>query len=71
VITYAVVAAGGSADQVTPIATAELDPQPAAVRPTYSPLVSQRLAEIEGAPLPEWQDGVSRLVAALTSEGGS
>ena len=71
VISHAVVEAGGSADQVTPITTADLNPQPAATRPTYSPLVSQRLAEIEGVPLPEWQDGVARLVAALNSKGGS
>ncbi len=71
VITHAVVEAGGSAGQVTPISTAELDPQPAATRPAYSPLVSERLIEIEGVPLPRWQDGVARLVAAITSEGGS
>ena len=71
VITHAVVSAGGSADQVSPISTSELDPQPAATRPAYSPLVSERLAEIEGTPLPGWQDGVARLVAAITSEGGS
>jgi dTDP-4-dehydrorhamnose reductase len=71
VISHAVVAAGGSADQVTPISTAELDPQPAATRPSFSPLVSERLAEIEGVPLPRWQDGVARLVAAITSKGES
>ena len=71
VITHAVVQAGGSADQVTPISTADLDPQPAATRPAYSPLVSERLVEIEGVPLPRWQDGVARLVAAIASEGGS
>lgn len=69
VITHAVVAAGGSAEQVTPISTAELDPQPAATRPACSPLASERLAEIGGVPLPGWQDGVERLVAAIGREG--
>ena len=71
VITHAVVAAGGSTDQVMPISTAQLVPQPAATRPPCSPLESERLAEIEGVPLPRWQDGVSRLVAAIAPEGGS
>jgi dTDP-4-dehydrorhamnose reductase len=71
VITTAVVAAGGSADQVLPITTAQLDPQPAATRPAYSPLLSERLPEIGGVALPGWQDGVERLVAAIAQDGVS
>jgi dTDP-4-dehydrorhamnose reductase len=69
VIAHAVEAAGGSRDQVRAISTAQLDPQPAAQRPAFSPLVSARRGELGFEPLPEWQDGVSRLVGALASKG--
>lgn len=69
VIREAVVLAGGSAAQVAPIATSDLDPQPAATRPACSPLVSRRLSAFGGQPLPEWQDGLERLVRAIIQEG--
>ena len=69
VIAHAVEAAGGSRAQVRAIGTAQLDPQPAATRPAFSPLISARTAELGFQPLPEWQDGVSRLVGALASRG--
>lgn len=69
VIAHAVEAAGGSRAQVRAISTAQLDPPPAATRPAYSPLISVRSAELGFRPLPEWQDGVSRLVGALVSKG--
>ena len=70
-ISFAVEAAGGSRSQVSPIATAELDPQPAAVRPACSSLASERLASVGLSPLPEWQDGIGRLVAAIIQESST
>ena len=67
-ISFAVEAAGGSRSQVSPITSAELDPQPAAIRPAFSALVSERLASVGLSPLPEWQDGIGRLVAAIIRE---
>ena len=69
VIAHAVAAAGGSRDQVRPISTAALDPQPLATRPAYSPLISARHGELGSQPLPEWQDGADRLIAALATRG--
>ena len=65
VISAAVVSAGGSTDQVSAIPTSALDPQPLAERPAFSPLISKRLSEVGGRPLPEWQDGLQRLVDAI------
>ena len=67
-ISFAVEAAGGSRSQVSPITSAELDPQPAAIRPAFSALASERLASVGLSPLPEWQDGIGRLVAAIIRE---
>ena len=69
VIAHAVAAAGGSRDQVRPISTAALDPQPLATRPSFSPLISRRHGELGSQPLPEWQDGADRLIAALATRG--
>ena len=65
VISFADELAGGAAGMVTPISTEELDPPQAASRPRYSVLRSERLAEIGLVPLPAWQEGIGRLVAAI------
>jgi dTDP-4-dehydrorhamnose reductase len=53
---------------VLPIATAELDPPLVAPRPTNSVLDNMAL-RISGLPaLPDWQDGLVRLVGALKAE---
>ena len=65
VIAFAYEAAGGPSGLVTPITTEELDPPQAATRPKYSILRSERLGEINAVPLPAWQDGIGRLVAAI------
>jgi dTDP-4-dehydrorhamnose reductase len=64
-IQFAVEAAGGSPDQVSAISTAELDPQPLATRPAFSPLLSERLGSVGLVPLPDWHEGVERLVRAI------
>lgn len=64
-IQYAVEVGGGSPDQVSPITTAQLDPQPAATRPGFSPLASERLSAVGLIPLPDWHEGIERLVAAI------
>lgn len=66
VVQEAVAIAGGSRTQVVGIKTIELDPAPRATRPQCSPLVSRRLAELDAVPLPPWQEGLERLVLALT-----
>lgn len=62
-----VVAAGGSAEQVRPIATADLVPPRAAPRPANSVLdnAALRLAGIE--PLGHWADPLARLVKELAA----
>jgi len=59
--------AGADPDRVKPIKTAELDPPRPAPRPAYSVLDNMAL-RVSGLPaLPDWQDGLSRLVTALRS----
>jgi dTDP-4-dehydrorhamnose reductase len=65
VIALAYGEAGGDPSAVSAILTADLDPPQAATRPKYSVLASERLAEIGATPLPVWQDGIGRLVAAI------
>jgi dTDP-4-dehydrorhamnose reductase len=61
-------AAGADPERVQPIATAELDPPLVAPRPTNSVLDNMAL-RISGLPaLPDWQDGLVRLVGALRAE---
>ncbi len=56
---------GADPDRVKPITTAELDPPLAAPRPAYSVLDNMAL-RLSGLPaLPDWRDGLSRLVSAL------
>lgn len=53
---------GRGDDFATAIATSDLDPAPLATRPTRSDLSSAKFAA-RWSPLPEWRDGVARLVA--------
>jgi dTDP-4-dehydrorhamnose reductase len=60
--------AGADPERVLPIATAELDPPLVAPRPANSVLDNMAL-RLSGFPsLPEWQDGLVRLVNALATE---
>ena len=60
--------AGEDPERVCPIATAELDPPRPAPRPAYSVLDNMAL-RLSGLPLlPNWQDGLARLVRALGME---
>jgi dTDP-4-dehydrorhamnose reductase len=60
-------AAGLDAARVEPITTAELDPPRPAPRPANSVLENAAL-RLSGRPLlPDWRDGLGRLVAALTA----
>ncbi len=62
-------AAGDDPERVHPITTAEY-PLPAA-RPAYSVLDNMAL-RLSGLPaLPDWQDGLQRLVSALRTEGSA
>jgi dTDP-4-dehydrorhamnose reductase len=57
--------AGADPERVRPITTAELDPPRPAPRPANSVLDNMAL-RLSGLPaLPDWQDGLARLVAAL------
>jgi len=59
--------AGADPERVLPIATSDLDPPLLAPRPANSVLDNMAL-RLGGLPaLPDWQDGLSRLVAALRS----
>jgi dTDP-4-dehydrorhamnose reductase len=56
---------GADPERVRPISTAELDPPRPAPRPAYSVLDNMAL-RLSGLPaLPDWQDGLARLVPAL------
>jgi dTDP-4-dehydrorhamnose reductase len=58
-------AAGADPERVLPITAAELDPPRPAPRPAYSVLDNMAL-RLSGLPaLPDWQDGLARLVSAL------
>ena len=60
--------AGADPDRVKPIKSTELDPPRPAPRPAYSVLDNMAL-RVSGLPaLPDWHDGLSRLVTALRSE---
>jgi dTDP-4-dehydrorhamnose reductase len=57
--------AGADPERVLPIGTADLDPPQVAPRPAYSVLDNMAL-RLSGLPaLPDWQDGLARLVPAL------
>lgn len=62
-------AAGADPARVEAITTAELDPPRPAARPANSVLDNMAL-RLSGLPvLPDWQDGLLRLVNAVHSEG--
>jgi dTDP-4-dehydrorhamnose reductase len=64
-------AAGADIERVLPITAAELDPPRPAPRPAYSVLDNMAL-RLSGLPaLPDWQDGLARLVAALRAQPAS
>jgi dTDP-4-dehydrorhamnose reductase len=61
-------AAGGDPGRVHAIATADLDPPRPARRPANS-LLDNMALRLSGLPLlPDWQDGLTRLVAALQAQ---
>jgi dTDP-4-dehydrorhamnose reductase len=62
-------AAGDDAERVRPISTAELDPPRPAPRPANSVLDNMALRLCGLPALPEWQDGLTRLVEALQGAG--
>jgi dTDP-4-dehydrorhamnose reductase len=63
--------AGADPERVRPIHTEDLDPPRPAPRPAFSVLDNMGL-RLAGLPaLPDWRDGLSRLVAALRSSGGA
>ncbi len=59
--------AGADPERVRPISTAELDPPRPAPRPAYSVLDNMALRLCGLPALPQWQDGLARLVVALRS----
>jgi dTDP-4-dehydrorhamnose reductase len=60
--------AGADPERVLPIRTDELDPPRPAPRPAYSVLDNMAL-RLSGLPvLPDWQDGLGRLVPALRTQ---
>jgi dTDP-4-dehydrorhamnose reductase len=64
-------AAGADAGRVEPIATSDLDPPRPAHRPANSVLDNAAL-RLSGLPLlPEWPDGLARLVGELVAVGGA
>jgi dTDP-4-dehydrorhamnose reductase len=61
-------AVGADPDRVHAIATADLDPPLLARRPANSVLDNMALRLSGLPPLPDWQDGLARLVTALDSQ---
>ncbi len=62
--------AGADPERVVPIRTADLDPPRPAPRPAFSVLDNMALRLLGLPTLPDWRDGLSRLVAALGSDTG-
>lgn len=64
---------GRGDDFATPIATSDLEPAPLATRPTRSDLSTGKWVDAGWEALPEWRDGVTRLLRdrALRTETGS
>ncbi len=63
--------AGADPERVHPIKTVDLDPPLLAPRPANSVLDNLALRLSGLPPLPPWQDGLSRLVTALRTQGAS
>lgn len=64
-VVAALVAAGHDPERVAPITTAELDPPRPAPRPAYSVLDNAALRAAGLPLLPDWHDGLERLIGAL------
>jgi dTDP-4-dehydrorhamnose reductase len=62
-------AAGADPERVQPISTAEMDPPLIAPRPANSVLDNMALRLCGLPALPDWQDGLIRLVSAMQAEG--
>jgi dTDP-4-dehydrorhamnose reductase len=63
--------AGEAADRVRPIPTSALDPPRAAPRPANS-VLDNRALRLSGLPaLPDWHDGLERLLGTLAPSGAS
>jgi dTDP-4-dehydrorhamnose reductase len=60
--------AGADPERVLPIETSALDPPLLATRPAYSVLDNMALRLNGLPPLPDWQDGLARLVRALRTK---
>jgi dTDP-4-dehydrorhamnose reductase len=60
---------GRGGDFATPITTGELDPAPLATRPTRSDLNTDKWVAQGWQALPEWRDGVERLLAGRVLQG--
>ncbi|MGA2931940.1 MAG: dTDP-4-dehydrorhamnose reductase [Acidimicrobiales bacterium] len=60
--------AGADPERVQPISTADLDPPRPAPRPAYSVLDNMALRLCGLPALPDWQDGLARLVTAFRSQ---
>ncbi len=60
--------AGADPERVQPISTADLDPPQPAPRPAYSVLDNMALRLCGLPALPDWQDGLARLVTTLRSQ---
>lgn len=52
---------------VTAISTSDLDPAPLATRPRRSDLITQKWIDGGWLALPEWRDGITRLLSARTA----
>ncbi len=60
--------AGADPERVRPIGTADFDPPLLAPRPAYSVLDNMALRLCGLPPLPDWQDGLARLVPVLMAQ---
>jgi dTDP-4-dehydrorhamnose reductase len=61
---------GRGEEFVTAISTIDLDPAPPATRPQRSDLVTKKWADGGWTALPEWRDGITRLLSARTANSG-
>ncbi len=64
-------AAGEDPDRIHPIATADLDPPRAAIRPADSRLADDRWTRSGRAPLPDFRTTLERTVASLQATGAT
>jgi dTDP-4-dehydrorhamnose reductase len=67
IATFVGASLGRDDEFVTAIATVDLDPAPLATRPRRSDLVTQKWADGGWRALPEWRDGITRLLSGRTA----